>query len=263
MIPFRYLKDKITELNVQRCRVHDRNGNLLYEYNGESPDDLVNHLEGAREFLTHVSPANVTLAKRDWTTGAQRDAFKWLVDFTDGQAAVNKPVAGMVQPYNFSPYGQLKEMIGAMQMLNALQGGNTVSSQHLELMKEIQALKHERELEKLKAEKNDFWNNYGPAAPFLLSALGKTPDEIKGIMSMAALSRPAGIAGTPNAIKASTDVKELMNKPNEEKNAEIDKLLTELATKISAEQMVVLLRVLCEKPELAEKAIQLVNAGMI
>jgi hypothetical protein len=253
------VKNLILTNEFKDARVTNPSGVPVFNYDGESPQDLLERLESIKPVFEVYPYVNLSVGKNGKSNGSLR-MVTWKVTFNDSPVTVTGGLAYQAQ----NPVNQMRDMLQLMGMMQAVMGSQNkgADQNYIDLQIKLVEERHKREMEKIK---QDDFSKYAPLLPIALSGLGKSSGEIKELMALSYMAKPGAIAGTPEAVSKAviTDLDEIKKLSNDEKNALITKTWDELTGKLSAEQMILLLQTLNAKPELADKAIQLVKAGMI
>ena len=272
MIPVKEIYDVIrTQGEVCFLRVQDINGNKLFDFSGANTQDVVSQLESNEKQIKHYGKVIVRGATKGQHQAGYKGANWWIVKY-DEQAAQTATGATVAAA---DPFAQMVSMMSAMKMLNEMNGNehNKIGYVHPEVAAAKIALatkEKELEFEKYKIQMNadDPIKKYGALAPMVLSAMGKSPEEITKLINMSAMMHQAqnGMNKAAGVVLSTDNVtgefKNLQTVTPEEKNTRIEKALTELAGKISAEEMLILVESLNKKPEFATQAVIMLQGAM-
>lgn len=259
------LQKLIVQNKTPYFKVYDLQGNLLFTYlesdNVASTSDMLGQWMPTFSGYGRVKVYCATEAmKKNNFTGCFR------FDVTISSAA---PVQSTGQPVQQQSF--MNNMRDMMQLMQLMQGFNQPRyDMQIEMMRK--EMQHERELKKLQEGKDDPMKWLAPLAPIGMKMLGWKQDEIQSTLQMAAQSsqfmnqqQPSNISGGPSLHTDSDTwtMDKAKGMTADQLTSEIQKVLNRLNTKISGEHFLVLLSILESKPELAAKAINLHQNGMI
>jgi hypothetical protein len=266
MIQIADLYTIIEKQKTPHILVVDSSNIKVFEVNAVSPKGAIDEL---REMENQFRQGFGKLTFKCATPGQKQAGYKgacvWHVGFgtvTDNTGKVTQPVGA---------FSQMKDMLECMQLMKTMQQPEIpIGYVHPEVAKaqaELEKKKAELELEKYKllVNNDDPVKKYGSLAPIFLSALGKTPAEIKEMISMSAMmhnaqngmNRAAGTVLSTDNITG--EFKDLQNVTVEDKNARIEKAMQKLAETVSAEEMVILTESLAKNPQLASQAVLMIQ----
>lgn len=241
MMKFDDIVTLIEKCKTPYLRICDLHSNKILSIENTTINATIKEFQDYEEMLKAYGKLEIAAATPEMFKSNYKGCYKWMLVF------VNKSkdaMAGMpnnyMQPTNAIPVGYISNEV-MMAKLETLQ-------------KQMEWNKEKAELER-KAEKDkDGLAQYMPLAPFLMSAMGKTDEQIGAMMKWAAMSNSIGFKSGKPPTNTLT-FKDVEKMSDEAKNKKIEELMAELADKISAEHMILLLEALNKKPELAEKAI--------
>lgn len=263
---FDNLKQQITVNGYCLARVHDSANNLLWTCDANSPELLLEQIENMKPLFMAYGTVRMKLGKEKDKGNGLTWGVNWKVHFPGAMAPIQPGMQMQVhQQQQQSPFAQMLEMMKIMQLMQSMQQPvktSGIDQDYLEKRLKLAEERHKLELEK--ARSSDEFDKYLPLAPIAMSAMGKSTGEIKELMQLAALGKMKSLPvnGTPSAV-TSEALDTIRKMSNEDKNAAITQAWDELTTKLDAETMLLLLQTLNKKPELAQKAVQLVQNGLI
>lgn len=268
-------------------RIMDASGKMLYsiECADESKsvadaaelDYTVDTLLNALPYFSGYGSVKIMAATPPQKRSAYRGCFHYTCKLADNVTTGNN----QNNPANnqFDPMKQMLQMMQMMQMMQTMNGGNNGLAVEVEKLRLQMA--HEKELMKYRNDDPMKWASlFGPTA---MRMAGMKSDEIKETIQMTAMSygmanganpmqqNPSSISGTGqqqqqgNLNTSMRTFEQLVAISDEQKNKEIENLVNMIASqkKISAEHFIMLLEILIAKPDLAPRAIQLHQSGMI
>lgn len=229
-------------------RVQDCHGNKIIAFEeNKNVQHTISELKDCEEMLKAYGKLEIIATDEDGKKANYKGAYKCIV-FFDKEAKNNNQ-------WGFP--AQQQQQWG----MSGIPSGY-VHNDTLQAMLGMEKLKYEIELlkNKEKDKKDSGLSEYLPLAPYLLSAMGKSPSEISSMMLM------SNMANTPNngAISGPSNTltfEDVQKMGNEDKNKKIDELMTSLSAKpgVTADHMILLLNKLNEKPELVAKAVGMLN----
>lgn len=264
MTPVKNFYKQIEEADLTCVRIYDKYGNKIHERELDSSDELVEHLKGIHETFKLYGACEMWCGTTSQGKANFKGAFKWKVTF-----ATEKEAAAVQS--GTSEVSRMKETLELMMMMKSVFGNNDNDTAKLQkelLDAKLEVIKATNgiELKKLELHHSDPVNQWGWIAPVALNAMGKTPAEISQMLSLMSMGKVAGnaVPATTNApafTKSNWD--DLLKMPIDEKNKKIDALMLEVNKVISAEQYILLLEMILEKPSRVNQAIQAAAQGII
>lgn len=260
MIPEKEFKEILLNLEILAIQIRDRFGNFVYQIDGKDGKDVCSQFDALGWKKSYgsleIRGANAAILRSSW-----RGAYNWKVN-TSGETTGTQ-VQQQQQPTMASNMKEMLEVMLLMKQMNGV-GANDPNTHERILKAELDKFKAENsiELKKLEMQQNNPMNQYGAFLPIGMSLMGKTPEEIRAVMGMTAM---ANIQGPPNVLTKGkfSKVTDFANWTNDQKNARIAELETQLFSKIAAEHFIILLEILIDDPKRAEKAIVAAENGMI
>lgn len=236
----------IRDMNTPYLKIHDGRNNLLYTIDsGDSgAEESINKLQKLKDFFTPYGRVNITAATPTMKKQSWANAFKWELDFFNTGNA-NLPVP---QNFNFAQPGMMSireaELLAENKQLKADQEWNRRFD---ELNKKIDG-----------AKKEDQFLKYLPMAGLVLDIDQK---RIDAVMKLASLGNAMGggqqgMAGLNNTQQ---QIKTTVEGTPEEKIKMVEKLMSELSSKVEIDKIIVLLTGLNNNPAFADQAIAFLN----
>lgn len=228
-------------LKTPHLSISDFNGNkiMVIDYN-DTPEQTIEELKELVPMFTNYGKINIRAGTDAIKKGLFSGAFKWVVFFDKPVAQANQNFAG--HQWQQNQYQQPANYVH-----------NDVVKAQIDLIKAQMDFKF-KEMEM--AHKKEGPEQYIPFMPYIMSALGKSDEQIGSMMKWHAVSGSMGFkqGELPTNTLTFSDVEKMSDK---QKNEKIEKLMSSLATKVSAEHMILLLEAIDKKPELALKAVNL------
>lgn len=239
------------------CRIYDMRNNLLLAL-----DDETNHvktIEKVRSYESMLCGYGKIIFKVGselLKSGNFKGAAIWTIGFQGANAAPHN-IANNSQ----SPISQMKEMFQLFGMFQTMGFAGNTGNNRLEL--EIEKLKmqheHDKVLRDLLKKNEDPIDKHGYLAPVILSAMGKKDEEIEKMMKWMVMGKQfqSGNNAAPAVGFAPTllTFQDVDRMTNDQKDQKIESLISQVLTKVNAEDFIKILKKLEEKPELAITAV--------
>lgn len=265
MIPVAEIYQAIEgQKDICHIRVSDMSGRKLFDIDGSSVTGVIAELREKEKLISYYGKVMIQGATPGQKTAHYKGCCTWYADY--GKPAVTGST--VMGANSADPFAHMQSMLMCMKMMKDMsepqQQAGWISPEVAKLQADLAQTKAGLELEKYKLQVNndDPIKKYGSLAPMIMSMAGKTPTEIKEMISMSAMMHDS-LNGQKNATAGFNLVKndvqqnfnDLQNVTQEEKNARIQKALNEMATKIPAEDMLILTESLNANPAWAQQAV--------
>lgn len=250
MINIKDIYNLLERSKTPYVKVEDYNGNKIVAFEENTlVSRTIQELQECEDMLKAYGKLQIVAGDETCKKANYKGAFKWIVFFEK-------------EPKNNNQWGYPAQQQQQQQNwgMSGVPNG-FVHNDVLQARLDMEKLKYEMELLKLEKKKDSGLTEYLPLAPYLLSAMGKSPADISSMMMMSNMaSNPTN--GTINGAPTNTlSFQDVSTMSNEEKNSKIDELMTSLSSKpgVTADHMIMLLNKLNEKPELVAKAVGMLN----
>jgi len=279
----------VEDLDTPYIRIYDWKGNQLYAIDcTKNAPEAANRLKEILPVFSGYAKVIVHAATEKQFAGTWKSCSKWEVKVGTDTVSTAGNNAMMMQQQN--PMNQMMQTFQFMQMCQGM--FQPQQNAQIEMLRK----EFEWEREKSRLENADPIKKYSALAPFLGRALGWKPEEMKEMFQMSAMTSTWGnstqqplqqqnqqqwqplqqnnkTAGVQQQTQTTLVTEglpiptfdQLQKLSVEEKFEQINLMLDKLATerKVCAEDMLIMLYLMYNKPELVPKALTLYNSGMI
>lgn len=238
---------------IRRCKtpniiVSDMYNNKIICIENNTENATIQELEGMEEMLKGYGKLQITGATESQQKSNYKGAYKWLLIFD--KAIASNQMNGMPGMTG----------IGWGQAPPGFVSNDVMMAKLESIQKDIAHAKEIAELKKSLEKPEDQIEKYMGYAPMMMSALGHSDEKVEKMIKWYAMSKMNGTNQSMAFVPTNTlTFKDIEKMTPEQKNAKIQALLNSLGTKVSAEHMILLLEAIDKKPELAEKAVNMLS----
>jgi len=238
MINFSDITELIAKCKTPYVRICDLHGNKILVIENTTVNATIKELENFESMLKAYGKLEVYGATIEQYKSNYKGAYKWILSF-DSKKDSQQSTQITGNNWGQSPVGFV-----SVDVMNAKLN---------EIQKEHEWNKKFAELEKKFEKPEDDFKKYIGYAPLIMGILGIADDKIEKVVKFNNLNTVPSMAYVPPT--NTLTFKDIEPMTSDEKNQKIQTLLDSVASKISAEHMIMMLESIDMSPVLCEQTI--------